>query len=239
MIKEKIKKFLGRDLLKQELKYSKELEWAQIYHDSIRGKEWLINLPLNIGRWAGNYSFFYVLHRILYDFKPKEILELGLGESSKFISVHLDNYLTDSNHTIIEHDIDWKSKFNESFTISLRSSIHILPLRTRTVQGFEINAYEKIGEFITKKYDLYLVDGPIGSPNYSRYDIIDIARNLNKNDDFIILLDDFDRNGEKQTFEELLIVLKENDIKINTGIYGGTKDVAIIGTDKYRLISTL
>ncbi|GAL81813.1 hypothetical protein JCM19274_372 [Algibacter lectus] len=36
----------------------KELEWANIYHDSIRGKNALQNLPLNIGRWAGNYTFF-------------------------------------------------------------------------------------------------------------------------------------------------------------------------------------
>ena len=27
---------------------TKELEWAHIYHDSIRGKEWLEKLPLNV-----------------------------------------------------------------------------------------------------------------------------------------------------------------------------------------------
>ena len=35
---------------KENLLQTKELEWAHIYHDSIRGKEWLENLPLNVGR---------------------------------------------------------------------------------------------------------------------------------------------------------------------------------------------
>jgi len=90
---------------------NKEIIWSQIFHDSIRNKTSLKNLPLNIGRWAGNYSLFYVLFRILNDFKPKKILELGLGESSKFISVFIQNYLNDSIHLIIEQDESWKNNF--------------------------------------------------------------------------------------------------------------------------------
>jgi hypothetical protein len=69
----------------------KDLEWANIYRDSIRGKEWLEKLPLNVGRAAVNYNFFYVLNRILNDYKPNRILEFGLGESSKFISTYILN----------------------------------------------------------------------------------------------------------------------------------------------------
>ena len=100
---------------------SKELEWAHIYHDSIRGKKWLEELPINVGRWAGNYSFFYVLNRILNDYKPKRILELGLGESTKVISAYINNYLTDSTHIVVEQDADWAKAFNEKFTLSKNS----------------------------------------------------------------------------------------------------------------------
>ncbi|MEZ0130278.1 hypothetical protein AB9T88_11140, partial [Flavobacterium sp. LBUM151] len=44
---------------------NEELLWASVFHDSIRGKKGIEDLSLNIGRWAGNYSFFYVLNRIL------------------------------------------------------------------------------------------------------------------------------------------------------------------------------
>ena len=87
----------------------------------------LENLPLNIGRWAGNYSFFYALHRILKDGQPTSILELGLGESSKFISTYLDNHLLSSFHTIIEQDISWMNNFKNTFHLSPRSQIHYFP----------------------------------------------------------------------------------------------------------------
>ena len=64
------------DLNRKILDQNEELLWAEIYHDSIRGKGELENLSLNIGRWAGNYSFFYVLHRILDTWKPGRILDL-------------------------------------------------------------------------------------------------------------------------------------------------------------------
>ena len=88
----KIKSLIRENRARQKkiLSQTRELEWAHIFHDSIRGKECLQNLPLNIGRWAGNYSLFYLLNRILMDYKPKSILEFGLGESSKFISTYLE-----------------------------------------------------------------------------------------------------------------------------------------------------
>jgi len=238
-MKDLIKKIVKKAGVIKQLELSREIEWAHIYHDSIRGKEWLMNLPLNIGRWAGNYSFFYVLNRILNDYKPKEILELGLGESSKFVSVYIDNYLTDSNHTIIEQDSHWADSFKDRFLLSGRSSINVIPLVKKNVKDFEVNSYENIENFITKKYDLYIVDGPLGSPQYSRYDIVNIAEMLNKDDEFIIIFDDHNRKGEKQTFKELKNVFKKKDINIHIGFYSGVKEVAIIGTDKYRFVNTL
>jgi hypothetical protein len=38
--------------------HTKEIEWAHIYHDSIRGKKAIEELELNIVKWAGNYCFF-------------------------------------------------------------------------------------------------------------------------------------------------------------------------------------
>ena len=53
-------------LQKQNLLLTQELEWAHVFHDSIKGKPWLENLSLNIGRWAGSYSFFYICCHYLF-----------------------------------------------------------------------------------------------------------------------------------------------------------------------------
>lgn len=239
MIKRVIKKLKDKNILHTILRYNQELEWANIYHDSIRGKTWLTDLPINVGRMAGNYSFFYILNRILNDCKPKEILEFGLGESSKVISTYIDHYLTESNHYIIEQDNEWLTNFNSRFTLSSKSSVLILPLIKRRVKGRTTYGYENIGNHITKKYDLYLVDGPSGSPHYSRYDIVDITKNMNQNDEFIILMDDCQKVGEQQTFNSLLENLKANNIEVFTATYAGTKAVSIIATSKYKFISSL
>lgn len=239
MIKGIIKKILSRDLLWTIIGQNRDLKWANVYHDSIRDKEWLNNLSLYIDRWAGSYSFFYILNRILNDYRPKEILEFGLGESSKFISTYLDNALIESNHTIIEQSSSWENSFNERFKLSAQSSVHIFPLQKKKVKGFETIGYEKIEEFIKKKYDLYIVDGPFGSSNYSRYDIVDIMKKMNSKDEFILIFDDLERQGEKQTFDDLIKLFKEKEIKVHIQCYEGTKTVAVVGTEKYRFVKSL
>jgi hypothetical protein len=236
-IKEILKEFKNKQ--KYIVKQNDELLWASVFHDSIRGKKSLEELPLNIGRWAGNYSLFYVLNRILNDYKPQNIIELGLGESSKFVSTYLDHYLTASKHLIIEHDPNWKSVFENNFKLSSRSSIDIKPLVKKKYKNFEYNGYENIETEIDSKFDLYLIDGPFGSPNYSRFDVYNLAEKLTSQDDFIIIMDDYHRIGERETTDELLSMFEAKNIKIYSTVYKGLKSVKIIATEKYKYISSL
>lgn len=228
----------NRELHKQNLLQLKELEWAHIYHDSIRGKQWLQNTPLNIGRWAGNYAFFYVLNRILNDFKPNSILEFGLGESSKFVSVYIDNQLNDTQHVIIEQDTDWLHNFNSNFQLSPNSRVQICPLTKNVINTFEVNVYKNLQQHIQQKFDVYLIDGPFGSLHFSRYDIVHIAETFSDKDAFVIVIDDYNRKGEQETVEALISVFKKKNIKIYKGIYTGNKSVCVLGTEKYKSVQS-
>ena len=236
-IKQLIKE--NKERQKKIIAQNEELLWASIFHDSIKGKKGIENLDINIGRWAGSYSFFYVLNRILNDYQPKKIIEFGLGESSKFISTYLDNYLWNSEHLIIEQDDNWKILFENKFNLCTRSSVIVLPLIKKKYKGFEYNGYEQIENTVDSKFDLYIIDGPFGSPNYSRFDVYRLAEKLTVEDDFIILIDDYDRIGEKETTEELLSMFKAKNIPVYTAIYKGLKSVKVIGTDKYKYIKSL
>lgn len=229
----------NRSNQKKMILQNQELEWAQIYHDSIRGKEWLENLPLNIGRWAGNYSFFYVLHRVLQDYKPKMILELGLGESTKFISTYMENYLVNSKHLVIEQDNNWAKSFLVNFSVSERTTIKICPIEKVVIKGFESNAYTNLAAEVNDKYDLYIVDGPHGTLRYSRYDIVRIAKTFTSNDEFIIILDDYDRRGEKDTAIDLMKELRQKNIKVFENCYTGIKNVKVIASQKYKYAESL
>jgi hypothetical protein len=232
----KVKKIIRENRKNQDMQLSllKELEWAHIYHDSIRGKTWLEELPLNIGRWAGSYSFFYVLNRVLSDYKPKSILDLGLGESSKFISSYLENDLIDSRHIIAEQSKEWIEEFKVRFALTNRSTVVFCPLAESVVKGHKINSYGNFNERIKGKFDLYIIDGPFGSPRYSRYDIISKIEEFDINDEFIILFDDTDRVGERDTFYDAVRILKDKKIEIFTSDYVGNKTVTVLATKKYR-----
>lgn len=224
---------------KNEMALLQELDWANVYHDSIRGKAWLQNLPLNIGRWAGNYTFFYILNRVLFDCKPKGILEFGLGESSKFISVYLDNYLQESRHVVMEQNPEWYDHFFQNFNLSNRTEVKMGRVISKKINGFETSGYENIRETIDGKFDLYVVDGPIGSKHYSRYDIVELANAFKENDEFIIIMDDYDRSGEQETVSDLLQVLRANNVSVHTSVYKGSKSVMVITTDKYKYLRSL
>lgn len=217
----------------------KEIEWAHVYHDSIRGKDFIEKLPLNIGRWAGNYTFFYVLNRILSDYKPASILEFGLGESSKFVSTYLKYDLLRSEHLIVEHNGEWAEAFQQNFNLSDRSKIALCPLAENQVNGFVSKGYLNIQGVVKKNYDLYIVDGPFGSEKYSRYDIVELVKKFNKDDQFIIMFDDYQRKGEKETVKEIENVLDDLKIKYYSKAYKGNKHVMVLVTEKYKYITSL
>lgn len=241
MIVNKIKQLLAeyRKNSEKQMLMLKELNWANIYHDSIRGKDWLEKLPLNVGRWAGNYTFFYVLNRVLDNYKPKKILELGLGESSKFISTYLDNSLKDTKHTIVEQDKGWSTIFNANFPLSNQSDIIICPITEITIDSNKIKVYEDFKSKVNDTFDLYVIDGPHGSPTLSRVEILYLAEQFNSDSEFVIIFDDYNRFGEQKTVEKLFGILEKKDIKYYKGIYLGVKRVIVVGTEKYKHIASL
>ena len=224
--------------LNENLAYNRELDWANVYHDSIRGKEHLLNLPLNIGRWAGSYSFFYILNRLLNEYKPSSILELGLGESTKFIATYGKHYLELKNHTVVEHDNEWISIFQQNFQISSFTKILQFDLEEKQINNYSSTSYSGLEKEITEKFDLYIIDGPFGSDRFSRHNIVDLAMNFNTEDEFIILMDDCDRKGEMDTVNDLFKILNKKNIKFYTRKYIGLKGQFLIVTEKYKFTTS-
>lgn len=232
--------FYKQNKIQEEIKnQTLELEWAHIYHDSIRGKDFLEKLPLNIGRWAGNYAFFYILNRILTEYKPLKIIEFGLGESSKMISSYVKNELIDTKHLVIEQNQDWLNHFKTRFTLAENTEVRIHPQKTIKQEGSEINVYTNLDQYYKNKYDLYVIDGPIGSESNSRIDILEFVKNADSSDQFIIILDDCHRPGEYQTLVEIGNTLTNKGIEYASNTFRGNKIVGVIATEKYKWITSI
>ena len=56
---------------------------------------------------------------------------------------------------------------------------------------------------------------------------------------FIIMVDDYNRTGEKEMVKKLEEILTESGIKYKEGIYTGIKQTIVITSDDWSFLSTL
>ncbi len=222
-----------------------ELKYAFVFNDSIKNSVWLTKTDFSLVNSAANYSFMYSLFRILNDAEPKNILELGLGQTTKLTSQYA-NHFDNVKLTVLESDYDWIEIFSQNLDISDRINIVKLDEETfeykNTINVRFKNIEKVVGD---EKYDLIIIDAPNGflkGPDgnilleYSRTNIWQLIPN-NLEDDFIIIIDDYERAGEKNTMGHAKELLKENDIELYTYTCKGLKSQHAIFTEKYRFIS--
>lgn len=224
---------------KESARSSKEAVWAHIFSDTIRDSEWLHNKSFSPGRWAIGYPVLYLLYRILDETHPTQILELGLGQSTKMIGQYAKS---DSSvqHTVVEHDPEWIAFFSQNFQLSENTNIVNLPLEKTTYEKISnINSYHGFSsEFQNKKFGLICIDAPFGSEKLSRIDVLRMLPQILA-EDFMIILDDYNRIGEQNTIKEIKKVLDSHNIPYVTGVYSGDKDVIVLASTSLKFVTSM
>ena len=221
-----------------------ELQYAFVFNDSINNSPWLKSKDFSLINSAANYSFMYSLYRILNDAQPMNILELGMGQTSK-LTTQYANYFNDSKLTIIEGDQLWIENFSKNLILGDNVNIIQLDLETFNYDGTENIRFKDIeGAVEDNEFDLIIIDGPQGfivengesrELDYSRTNVWQlIPRNLAE--DFIIIIDDFNRIGEQNTFNHVKELLNDENITFFTHNSSGMKVQQAIFTEKFRFI---
>jgi hypothetical protein len=99
----------------------------------------------------------------------------------------------------IEQDVRWA----EAISSRVSHQVYHAPIYKARIGSSSTVKYgelkHRIGE---REFNLVIVDGPTGSAKFSRSTILDHVRNLSR-DRFIIIFDDTNRYGEKQTLRAL------------------------------------
>lgn len=220
------------------LKINNEILWSQIFNSSISDSVWLLKKSFNPGRWALGYPALYITYRILDNIKPKSILEFGLGESTK-LTYQYTRFEKDTYLCVIEQDKNWLDFFSKTFS-DIHKYVTLCPIIQEQINGELSNVYQNLIPSInTKKYDFILIDGPFGSKHFSRFQIIDIITNNLLAEDFVILLDDYDRVGEQETIASVKQLLVQKNISFIEGTYIGLKSTIIICSDTYKFLVSL
>lgn len=218
-----------------------ELIWAATFQSVTAKSTWFRNKSLAPGRWALGYPALYILYRILNEMRPKNILELGLGQSTRMIAQYAAHY-KGVRHTVVEHDKDWLAfckkdmRFAENSDIALMKR-EMVPFReaqsVRVFSGFA-------DRFKDQSFDFICIDAPLGADmkEYAREDVLGLMPQILKKS-FVLLLDDFERPGEQHTARAMEEALKDHGIAFAKGVYSGLKKTLILSSTDNRFFTSL
>ena len=229
-----------KQLLDKTQKTIDEILWGQIFRDTISSSEWLGNKSFSLGRWAAGYQYMYILYRVLNEMRPKHILELGLGQTTRMIGQYAA-FHEECSHYVVEHDKNWIDFFERDFFLGERTEVVNLALKNKTYYDDDtVLAYDNFREtFVNKKFDLISIDGPFGSNSkYSRVDILEILPNCLYSS-FVILFDDYNRKGEQNTVAQVKEKLTDSAIPFYFGEYTGKKSSCIIVSENLNFLCSM
>lgn len=225
---------------------SREANWSNVFHDTITASTWFSDIPLSPGRWAVGYQYLYVLYRVLDGFQPRNIIDFGLGESTTVINAYARTH-GNVSHTVIEHDSTWIEFYTSKNEVSGATEILQCDLELTRIPevSHEIRVYQDYIQELEKRYpnrtyDFVSIDGPFGydMPEAARIDVLSlIPERLAES--FVIMIDDYNRSGEKGTVELIKARLEEASIEYATGIYQGEKAASIIVSKNLEFLCTM
>lgn len=218
-------------------------EWNAVFNSTIRGVDWLENLSLSPGRCAVDYPGLYAMYRVLDETRPQRILEIGLGQSTKVIGAYAEKY--NATHYIVEHDRDWINFFFNKHGKNEKTEIVCVDRIENCFKGRYINTnspiyyYDSFREKLEgQKFDFIFVDGPQGSDEFSRVDITEILPEALA-DDFVIMIDDSERAGEKRTISTIMEILNKNNIRWQGTDFDGQKNTVVIVSKSYEFLCSV
>ena len=231
----------SKDISREIRNINKEILWAETFNNTISDSSWLKDKSFSPGRWAVGYQYLYAVYRILNAVKPKKILELGLGQSTKLLSQYAKAN-KEVKHTVVEHDQEWIDFYKRENELAENTEILKLEREYRKYKNDDkVLAFKEFKENLQgQKFDFISIDAPLGANAkiYARVDVLEILPECLE-EDFVIVIDDYNRKGEKNTVNEIERILKEHNISYCKGIYYGEKECMVISSKKLKFVCSM
>ena len=230
--------------------FQNDLYYCALFNQVTLGSEWLKDKSFAPGRMAVDYCYLYTMYRSLDIMRPHHILDIGLGQTTRMFSQYCE-WMTRENDvnvhmTSIEHDSEWIEFVQRQYHLNVEiKQFNLLQgVQYEPVSGIVVksaNVYEGFAEWLgnSGKYDFISIDAPFKNEGYSRPQILELLKNDCLSDDFVIMMDDMNRDGEKNTMELFLRELSKKGIRYYQKIYNGAKQHCLITTQKYKFLTSL
>lgn len=203
---------------------SAELHYLAIFDAAVARSGLEVPPLFPVGR-AANSSLLYLIFRLLGDFPRLGVLELGAGQSSILLAA-LHRAGLAIAVTTLEHDQDWATSIGSK----VGHEVLVAPLRQESVLGVMTETYDTD---LATRFDCIIVDGPVGTPQQSRWGTLKLLQQ-NLATEFIVIFDDAERPGERDTIARFLELHPEAE---HIFVHAGKSQCAVF-TPKYRTAGT-
>lgn len=217
-----------------------ELLWAEVFNSTVSSSEWLVDKSFSPGRWAVGYPYLYLLYRVLDEIRPVRILDLGLGQSTRMIAQYAAS-MSGVEHLVVEHDEAWVDFFSRGFRLPHTTSVLRVDWDYTMYKGEEVRIYAGLRDLLKgMEFDLISIDGPFGGDMraYARIDVLGLLPGCLA-PSFVIMIDDFEREGESRTMREMRGALSAADIAHRYASYSGSKDVGLLCSADFGFLRSM
>jgi hypothetical protein len=176
---------------------------------------------------AANYSLLYSIFRIAKELRPSSVLDIGAGQSSVLWSRLVDLGWVRKLLTVEDNE-----RWAETIRAQVRTEVLCSPLSRQAIDGRQVMSYDwsKVG--LHGPFDVVVCDGPRGVPRYSRYGVVSLLEK-SLSDDFVVVVDDAERVGERDTVHALVQSLSRLGRTFELGIVKARKSQILIAGGAY------
>ncbi|HKY82422.1 MAG TPA: hypothetical protein VJM09_13230 [Sphingobium sp.] len=169
---------------------AREVLLQNMFHDAVAKLD--IPLPpLYPTGASANYGLFYLILRIVSENSIRRVLDVGAGQSTLLLNALAKKYGLDV--VTLETDADWANRIGQQ----VDHPVHHSPLAQRSIHGVDVQGYADLSA-IDGKFDLILIDAPIGTKRHSRWAGLEVIDRF-REQECVVIFDDAERRGERDT----------------------------------------
>jgi len=145
---------------------------------------------------AANYSLLYLILRIARELGPQNVLDVGAGQTTLLFHQLRKAGLVQSV-TTLESEPFWADAIGRE----VEHPVICAELTSQPIAGFATLTYDWAKVADRAPFDMVICDGPLGVERRSRWGVLSVVPWLAS--DFVLIMDDAERDGERETCDEL------------------------------------
>jgi predicted O-methyltransferase YrrM len=181
---------------------------------SLRHEHPWLDIPIPLVGGAADHKLIYLVARSLLEQKPRRVLEFGAGATTRLLASYAREN-PEVEIVTVEENAAWADRMRPD-----------VANHRMTLSPLVVNRSDRYGDYywydldidrLGGAFDFVIVDGPVGTPFYSRVGFVDRSRRLLARE-WVVLWDDVHRSGDLESFAAFVDTVRQDEVPADCSI---------------------